>query len=123
MEQSITTIDNEISILESKINTLKNQKAEMQKLLKFPNEQLFIQEFKDAIKKNEYSYNFESNYTYDVYYFGKKVYNHNSSDCLNSKILDEFEKKYNIKFRIEGSTWREGSMGPYPGSHRDFRVR
>ena len=66
MEQSIK------SILESKINTLKNQKADIEKQLQFLNEQLFILE--DAIKKNESNLNFEkflSNMEKYVYYNNK----------------------------------------------------
>jgi hypothetical protein len=118
MEKSIAYIDNNNSVLESK-----SLISDMQKNQQFPNEYQFIQELEDAIKKNRQPYILESDYNYDVYYFGKLVYNTYSFNCLSSKTFDYFEKKYNIKFRIEGSTWREGSIGPYPGSEKYFRVR
>lgn len=121
--QEIQKLNESIKEYEGQLKELKNKKEKLTYNLEMPNKEIFIKEFKEAIKKNEEMYNFESGFDYEIYYYDKKICSHYSSDCLPKKILDDFENKYNIKIRIEGSTWREGSMGPYPGSYKSFRVR
>lgn len=121
--QEITQLEKSILDYEKQLNELNTKKSLLLQKLEMPNKEIFIKEFDYAIKKNESMYNFESGYNYEIYYHDKKIYSKYSSDCLSNKILDELENKYNIKFKIDGSTWKEGSMGPYPGSYKSFRVR
>lgn len=121
--QEITQLEKNILVYDQKLNELNTKKSLLTQKLEMPNKEIFIKEFDNAINKNERMYNFESGYNYEIYYHDKRIYYKYSSDCLSNKILDEFENKYNIKFKIDGSTWKEGSMGPYPDSYKYFRVR